>query len=181
MPQLTCPINDCTWKSQDLDEKFAAALNTALQGHLNVTHIQGTQDSPSQASTRPEKLHRPLISKGSSSEDWSYFVSTWTSYKNATKLSAVDVNVQLLACCDADLRRDLHRVDRLLEGKAEKEILAAIQGLAVRQENIMVSRLSLHNMNQDRDEGVRSFAARLKGRADTCNSMYNAHATLQQM
>ena len=32
----------------------------------------------------------------------------------------------------------------------------------------MVSRLTLHNLRQDRDEGVRNFAARIRGQADVC-------------
>ena len=32
----------------------------------------------------------------------------------------------------------------------------------------MVSRLTLHNLRQDRDEGVRNFAARIRGQAEIC-------------
>ena len=33
----------------------------------------------------------------------------------------------------------------------------------------MISRVNLHDMHQDREETVRSFYARLKGQANTCN------------
>lgn len=163
MTQLECPVEGCAWKSQNLADAHAAALNTALQGHITTAHTQ-----PLQAAAKPEKLSRPTISKGCSSEDWGYFTTVWSSYKKATKLSPSDTNVQLLACCDGDLRRDLHRTDKALEQKAEADILKTIKSLAVKQENSMVSRLALHNMSQDRDEGVRNFAARLKGQADVC-------------
>ena len=35
----------------------------------------------------------------------------------------------------------------------------------------MVSRLALHNMSQDRGEGIRNFEARLRGQADICKFM----------
>jgi hypothetical protein len=164
MPQLTCPIEGCTWRSQDLEADFSAALNTALKGHIQ--HVHSQNEAP--AVTKPEKLNRPVITKGCTTEDWGYFTSMWDSYKTATKLSIADTKTQLLACCDSDLRRDLHRTDKVLEHKSEADILATIRSLSVRQENSMVSRLALHNMCQDREEGVRNFAARLRGQADVC-------------
>lgn len=66
------------------------------------------------------------------------------------------------------LRRDLHRESSEIETKNEDEILAAMKLLAVKKENNMVARVQLHNMTQDNEEGVRNFAARLRGQADVC-------------
>ena len=64
------------------------------------------------------------------------------------------------------LRKDLTRAaGGTLTNKTEAEVLAAIKTLAVREENIMVARVHLHNMRQDREEGVRGFGARLRGQA----------------
>ncbi len=52
-----------------------------------------------------------------------------------------------------------------LTGKTEDEVLAAIRGLAVREENTMVARVALHNMRQERDEPIRVFGA---GQASVC-------------
>ena len=46
--------------------------------------------------------------------------------------------------------------------KTEANILAAIKSLAVREENIMVARVTLNNMHQDQDESIRSFGAQYK-------------------
>ena len=43
-----------------------------------------------------------------------------------------------------------------------------IKTLAVRQENTIVARATLHNMRQDQDETIRSFEARIKGQAGIC-------------
>ena len=40
--------------------------------------------------------------------------------------------------------------------------------LAVREENVMVARVTLHNMKQDRGEPICAFGARLRGQAGVC-------------
>ena len=93
----------CDWKSQDLATEFAAALTTALQTHIMDKHPvitagaasshgrRGNNDgSGNDISAKPEKLNRPEIIKGCTSEDWGYFSSMWTSYTTATKLSGHD-------------------------------------------------------------------------------------------
>ena len=117
---------------------------------------------------KPEKLPRPTVSKGITTEEWGFFKSLWGTYKVATKLANRDACIQLLACCDPELRRDLYRMDNSIEDKGVNAILDTMKSLCVRQENVMVSRLTLHNLRQDRDEGVRNFAARIRGQADVC-------------
>ncbi len=163
MPSLDCPIAECPWKSQDLAAEFASALTTALEGHLRHAHPPN-----SDTVAKPEKLPRPTVSKGITSEEWGFFKSLWCTYKAATKLTSTDARIQLLACCDPELRRDLYRTDNCIEDKAIDIIMNNIKSLCVRQENVMVSRLTLHNLRQDRDEGVRNFAARLRGQAEVC-------------
>ena len=50
----------------------------------------------------------------------------------------------------------------------EHEVFAPMRRLAVREENTMVTRVTLQNMRQDRDEPVRAYGARLKGQASVC-------------
>ena len=98
-----------------------------------------------------------------------YFQSRWGDYTKATKLVGPDRVLQLLECCDEQLRRDLTRnAGGTLAGGTEEEVLAAMKALAVREENVMVAQVALHHMKQDRDEPIRAFAARLKGQASVC-------------
>jgi hypothetical protein len=96
-----------------------------------------------------------------------------TSYRDGrttktTKITGRDLVIQLLEYCDEQLRKDLTRsAGGSLTNKNEADILAAIKKLAVRQ-NIMVARVTLHNMRQDRDEPIRAFRARLAGQAGVC-------------
>ena len=159
---MSCPIAGCLYETPDTEPVVAAALITA---HATTHSTAGV----SAATPRVEKVRRPNISSAGTSEDWQYFMSRWEDYVKATKLTGTDKVIQLLECCDEQLRKDLTRTaGGTLTGKAEGEVIAAIRSLAVREENAMVARVALHNMRQDRDEPVRAFGARLRGQAAVC-------------
>ena len=131
MPALDCTIDGCPWKSQNLEAEFAGVLNTALEGHLRHAHPPN-----SDTVAKPEKLPRPTVSKGITTEEWGFFKSLWGTYKVATKLANRDACIQLLAYCDPELRRDLYRTDNSIEDKGVDAILDTIKSLCVRQENV---------------------------------------------
>ena len=157
MPAVQCPIPGCDYSTPDLEASIVAALLTAH----SAIHAPGQP-------AKVEKVKRPTIAAGGTSEDWAYFKSRWSDYVDATKIAGKD-EVQLLECCEESLRKDLTRAaGGSLTNKTVKEVLAAIRTLAIREENTMVARVTLHNMRQDRDETVRSFGARLRGQANIC-------------
>ena len=163
MPAVTCPIPDCGYTTPDLDPAIVAALLTTHSAvHSNV------RNTDTATCAKVEKVRRPVITAGSSSEDWSYFSSRWNDYVQATRVAGHDRIIQLLECCDEQLRKDLTRSHGSLTTKTEVDILAAIKTLAVRQENTMVARVTLLNMKQDREETIRSYSARLRGQAGVC-------------
>ena len=49
------------------------------------------------------------LSSAGTTEDWLYFKSRWGDYVKATKLEGTDRVIQLLECCDEQLRKDLTR------------------------------------------------------------------------
>ena len=102
------------------------------------------------------------MSKETTSEDWDHFITKWDAYKTATGIADYDATLQLLECCEDSLRKDLHRSHSKIAMATEIDALAAIKTLAVKAENAMVSRMTLLTMTQEREEGVRSFAARLR-------------------
>ncbi len=98
----------------------------------------------------PCNQQRPGITSSGTTEDWQYFKSRWDDYVKATRLTGTDRVIQLLECCDDKLRRDLTRNTRgTLTEMTEDEVFAAMKRLAVREENTMVARVTLHNMRQD--------------------------------
>ena len=161
MAEVKCPIRGYDYIIPELDAALAAVM---LSGHLMNHKLE-----PPLQTARVEKVNRPNISSGGSTEDWMYFKSRWGDYVKATKLTGPDLSIQLLECCDDQLRRDLTRnAGGTLADQTEEQIFGAIKTLAVREENVMIARTTLHEMRQDRDEPVRAFGARLRGQASVC-------------
>ena len=167
MPVIDCPYPDCGYQTQEGTEALAVVL---LQMHANAAHpVPSSTGTTTAASVKADKVSRPKVSIGGSSEDWSYFCTRWQDYKEATKVSGKDLVIQLLECCDEDLRKDLTRsAGGSLTSKSENDVLDAMRKLAVKEENVMVARVTLFEMKQDRDEPIRSFGARLRGQANVC-------------
>ena len=159
MPVARCPIPGCTYTTDNLDAVIVAAL---LNAHT-VTHTAAP------GAARVEKVARPTVSSAGTSEEWIYFTTRWSEYVAATRITGQDQVTQLLECCDNQLRKDLTcNAGGSLSDKPINEVLAAIKQLAIREENVMVARATLHNMSQDRDEPIRAYAARLRGHAGIC-------------
>ena len=158
MPTIRCPVEGCEYQTPDVESVLAAALITA----------HATTHAPTQAA-KAEKVKRPSIASSGTTEDWQYFRSRWSDYVRATKLEGTDKVIQLLECCNEQLCKDLTRnAGGTLTGMTEEEVFVAMKKLAVREENTMVARVTLHNMRQDRDEPVRAYGARLRGQASVC-------------
>ena len=136
--------------------------------HHNSATSHRTSSKPTQAA-RIEKVKRSNISPAGTTEDWQYFKSRWGDYVKATRLEGTDRVIQLLEYCDDQLRKDLPRnAGGTLTDMTEEEVFTAMKRLAIREENTMVARVTLHNMRQDWDEPVRAFEARLRGQANVC-------------
>ena len=165
MPDLEGPAPGCTtsWPDTTAPEVLIRLLDIHAKTAHPDTH------TPPPATAKVEKVKRPSISASGSSEEGIYFTQRWSEYKAATHLTGLDTIYQLLECCDEALWKDLTHTFGSLSSSDETVVLQNIKTLAVRQENIMVARVRLQHMRQDRDEPVRAFAARLKGQAGECN------------
>ena len=165
-----CPHTDCTHRTNDVEREETAIQ--LLQLHVAAVHTQVTAPAvPPSASkaARVQKVNRPTVSLAGTSEEWSYFSTRWADYKEATGIQGKELIIQLLECCEEELRKDLTRsAGGSLSDKTEDEVLAAIKVLAVREENTMVARVGLYEMRQDIDEPIRKFGARIKGQANVC-------------
>ncbi len=63
------------------------------------------------------------MTSAGTTEDWVYFKSRWSDYVRATRLTGQDKVIQLLECCDEQLRRDLTRnAGGTLADKTEDEV-----------------------------------------------------------
>ena len=165
MPALPCPhAPECDYKT-DPQATISEAI-TLLEMHERAKH----KPTESHANhVKADKVKRPVVTSGGTNEDWGYFLTRWSEYTTATNIPGRDKVLQLLECCDEQLRRDLTRsVGGSISSKTEEEVLQAMKKLAVREENAMVARFMLNQMQQDSDEPVRKFGARIKGQASIC-------------
>ena len=167
MAPIVCPAPGCT---EAFDETLSQDnLSILLSIHARTAHAAPAPPQAQPPRIKAEQVKRPTIVASGTSEEWSYFTQRWTIYKEATRLDGADLIYQLLETCDEPLRKDLTRTYGLLTHETEDTVLGHIRSLAVRKENIMVARVQLQQMRQDRDEPVRSYCARLRGQASVCN------------
>ena len=162
--EVACPFPGCGHVLRNNDAAIVVELLN-IHGSTHSTHAEATPG------WKMEKLKRPTVSLAGTSETWAYFETRWVEYRDGTRLRGDDIVVQLLECCDDELRRDLTRSNggsMPMVGGTEVNVLAATKALAVRSEYVMVARYALHDMRQGREEQIRSFYARIKGQADTC-------------
>ena len=167
MTDISCPAPGCdvSWPAATPE----AVLIRLLDIHSATAHAPSAPAPAPRTAVKAEKVRRPTVSAAGTSEAWAYFLQRWADYKQATRLDDHDIIFQLLECCDENLRKDLTRTFGAMSASDEATVLGNIKSLAVRQENIMVARVHLQQMRQDRDEPIRAFAARLRGQAGVCN------------
>ncbi len=121
MEAVRCPVEGCEYETPVVAAVVAAALITA---HI-INHRVPDGPTPT---ARVEKVRRPSISSAGTTEEWQYFKSRWGDYVTATKLRGTDRVIQLLECCDDQLRKDLTRnAGGTLTEKPEDEVLTAIR------------------------------------------------------
>ena len=140
MSLIECPAPGCTttWPSDTPSE----VLMKLIDLHARTAHpIAAPETAPTATGAKAEKVKRPVISLSGTCEEWSYFEQRWREYKLATRLTGPDIIYQLLECCDEALRKDLSRSFSNLTSSDEETLLKNIKTLAIRQENVMVSRM----------------------------------------
>ena len=120
------------------------------------------------SAARKAKADRPSIDMGVTTERWVYFQKRWNTYNISTGIAGADIQGQLMDTCSEQLRYVMFQDNNDIEQQPELHILESIRRLAVKAENVMVSRVVLNNLQQQADEGIRNFTARVKGQADLC-------------
>ena len=142
MPVIKCHVDGCKYSTPNQEAVIGAAL-------LNPP---GTETCPSCQGWEGQKTRHFV-----SGHHWGLDVLPVPVRGLRESYQVVSRVIQLLECCDEQLRRDLTR--------NAGGTLAAIKRLAVREENVMVARVALHHMKQDRDESIRAF---VRGQAGVC-------------
>ena len=100
--EVACPFPGCDYVSRNDDAAIVVEL-LKIHGLTHSIHAAATPGG------QMEKLKRPTVSLAGTSETWAYFETRWGEYRDGTRLRGDDIVVQLLECCDDELRRDLTR------------------------------------------------------------------------
>ena len=168
MVVIRCTKTDCDWASENRNETLAAVLAAELANHTAVSHGGQSSQSNSVGNRKTPSFERPKIDIGGTEESWSVFLKKWDLFKSGTNIQNSEINNHLFQCCVDSLGDDLLRGLTDVASVTENDLLKAIKKLAVQPVARGVRRTELINMQQDAGEPIRSFHAKVKGRAVTC-------------
>ena len=173
----TCQYPGCTLGEEGGAYTTMEGLSTQelvlkdLELHISMAHAApGAARGGSgagQSDIKPDKFPRPEISDPATDTDWQYFLSSWESYKRATKVTGQAASDQLWHCPTASLKKKVFD-SGIRPTDTEEEILAGIKRLTVKAHNNMINIVQFQSLAQDRDELVPQFSARLHGAAAIC-------------
>ena len=162
MPTITCPLDGCRYTTDDTEAVLAAA-------QLNLHALSHTQRSTTGTTKqKPPKINRPRICKDTSEEDWNTFLKKWELFKKGTDIPHTQLTTQLWQCCETELEADLFKDIPDIYSTSETELLEGIKKLSVISIAASVRRTELLSLQQDHGQPIRSFAAKVKGKAQTC-------------
>ena len=160
MVQLHCPIEGCPYVTINGSEVVACAL---LAAHTPAHNV-----APAPMTSGP-KLERPKIDIGVTLEQWNMFERRWDVFVNGSGINPTISSPQLFQCASEELGNNLLKIDANVTSKPTKLLLSEMKSLAVIAVARGVLRAELFQMRQERDESFRSYAARVRGKAETCS------------
>jgi hypothetical protein len=157
---VQCSVPDCPFRTEDVSENLAIALLT--------NHGYAHTATAATHALRGPKLERPKVDVGVTLEEWNVFVRRWNVFKSGSGIDNDSAPSQLFQCAGPTLGDNLLKTDAEAATKQLPDLLAAMRSLAVIPVATGVLRADLLHMHQERDEPFRAFAARVRGKAETC-------------
>ena len=166
MVSITCTVPDCEYVTDSLPAQYAMEQ---LRQHREDVHrnAHSRQDHTS-ATSRPPALDRPKIDVGASIEQWNLFTRKWELYRMGSGITDTAAPAQLFQCASEQLGDSILKSDSTIMDKPLADLVTAMKSLAVVPVATGVLRLDLLQLRQDRDEPLWTYAARVRGRAESC-------------
>ena len=159
---LRCGVPECQFATGDKSENVAIAM---LNNH-NLAHQPGPR--PGAEAPRAPRLERPKVDVGVSAEEWTIFDRRWDVFRTGSGIDDASAAAHLFQCAEATLSDSLLRAHPTITSRPVAEVLEAMRALAVVPVATCVLRAELLSLRQERDETFRAFAARVRGKAETC-------------
>ena len=164
MVVVTCSVPDCDFRTRDTTEALAIAL---LTNH-NLVHQSAQRERVSVHAASGPKLERPKVNIGVSAEQWNIFKRRWEVFYCGSGIDAASAPAQLFQCADEELSDCLLKANPQATQSTLPQLLEEMRSVAVIPVATGVSRMELFQLRQERDEPFRTFAARVRGKAETC-------------
>ena len=166
MVKVKCSVPNCQFETDDASE----ALVIAMLANHGLAHQNSQPVSTAQAPVAPRgpKLERPKVDIGVTTEGWNVFVRRWDVFRSGSGIDEASAPSQLFQCAGTELGDSLLKANPKAASDTLPELLAAMRSLAVIPIATGVLRTELLQLQQERDEPFRAFAAKVRGKAETC-------------
>ena len=161
---IQCVVPGCGFSTGQKPQEVAIAL---LGNHNSVHLVQQAYTGPA-AACRGPKLDWPRVDVGVSEEQWNVFSRRWVAFALGSGIDPHNSSSQLFQCAADELGNGLLKSDPGIIVKPTDELMAAMKAMAVIAVATGVNRAELVLLRQEREESFRSFAARVRGKAETC-------------
>ena len=164
---IQCPR--CDFKTPEGLAKSIALVvfNAHVTEHM-PTPAAAQAPPPTALAPRGPKLERPKVDLGVSMEEWNVYERRWDAYVLGSGLNAANCASHLFDCAGEELKNIIVKMDPTILSKPTADLLAMMKKLAVIPVAPGVVRAELMQMHQDRDQSFRTFAANVRGKAETC-------------
>ena len=151
---ITCSVPGCEFTSGDVSEAHQAIAPPTASVTAPVP--------------RGPKLERPKVDVEVTTEEWNLFVRRWDVFRAGSGINDTSAPSQLFQCAGTELGDSLLKVNVNPVTDSVAQLLASMRSLAVIPVATGVLRHELLQLRQERDETFRAFAARVRGKAETC-------------
>ena len=158
MVVIKCPL--CDYTTDDTDVQIVASL-------LNIHAMSHSQNATASHQPQP-KLDRPKIDAGVEEEVWNSFMRRWEAFRMGSGISQNTAPMQLFQCATESLGDLVLKYDPGIHNRDIETVISIMRSFAVIPVANGVRRAELMQLRQSPDEIFRSFAAKVKGKAETC-------------
>ena len=165
MPVLICPVTGCEWQypcefSNDQSVEI-------IKLHVGACHTSSSPTAVS-AKVKAPKINRPMVDMGISQETWNMFRVRWKQFRTGVQICAEEESLQLFQCATEALGNLLLKADPFITDRNVEEVMSVLESFAVIRVSKGVQRADLMKLNQSSNEAIRTYAARVQGKAQTC-------------
>ena len=161
MAAVQCPFPGCAYEAANDDAQIVVAL-------LNI-HAQSHAQATARPTALQPKLDRPRIDMGVEEEMWNSFVRRWEAFRIGSNIDAATAPMQLFQCASEALGDLVLKAHPGIQSETVDMVMQTMRDLAVIPVAIGVRRAELMDLRQTPDEPFRTFAAKTKGKAETCS------------